>query len=73
LYSGQDDFSVGITRIDDEHKRLIGLINRLYDGMKASASLLSLETMEFLRDWLGVHILKEDKAYSSFLKAKGMQ
>jgi hemerythrin len=127
-----ESFSVGIGSIDEEHKRLIALINRLYEGIKenkqeqvlgpifnelgdytrshfaheeeifarygypedqehalqhallvgelqdlkagsrANASLLSLKMMEFLRDWLGVHILEEDKAYSAFLKERGV-
>ncbi len=129
----REEFSVGIHRIDEEHKKLIGLINRLLEGMRenrheqvlvpvlnelvdytrihfaneeallvkhgyptaaghsaehkrivaellalkddklSSPSLISHETMEFLRDWLGTHVLEEDMAYAPFLKAKGVE
>jgi hemerythrin len=129
----REEFSVGIHRIDEEHKKLIGLINRLLEGMRAnrhgevlgpifgelvdyarihfaneealllkhgypaaaehaaehrrfvgelsalmadklsSPSLVSHEAMEFLRDWLGAHILEADKAYAPFLKSKGVE
>ena len=34
---------------------------------------LTLEVMEFLRDWLVKHILGSDKKYSPFLNAKGVR
>ena len=129
----REEFSVGIHQINEEHKKLISLINRLLEGMRenrqeqvltpifnelvdytrghfaneeallvkygypavvehaaehrrivsellslkedklSSPSLISHETMEFLRDWLGTHVLEEDKAYAAFLKAKGAE
>jgi hemerythrin len=54
-----------------QHALLVGEPGELKDGARTNASLLSLRMMEFLRDWLGVYILEQDKAYSAFLKGKG--
>jgi hemerythrin-like metal-binding protein len=54
-----------------EHARLIRELVDLRENPHVSSNLLSLEMMEFLRDWLSVHILEQDKAYSAFLISKG--
>ena len=43
-----------------------------FDTDKSSGSLLAIETLSFLRNWLINHIQKEDKKYGPFLNAKGV-
>ena len=39
LIEWQDSFSVGVTRLDDDHKRLIGGINRIDEAEKSGKSV----------------------------------
>lgn len=132
-----DSYSTGIALMDQHHKRLIALINRLYTDvfacedideeraltnsilvqledyaeyhftveeqlmneyhfpeynnhlaehdffrekiialasrLAAGEAALSFTTFEFLRDWLTVHILINDKKYAPFLQEKGVK
>lgn|SRR5271166_660699 len=126
-----EKLAVGVKVLDDDHKKLIDMLNQLDDGMKAGhgkealakvleglvsytkfhfareedffaktgypaathkkehADLvtkvldlqarckrgelaLSLETAEFLKDWLTSHILGTDQKYGAHLNAKGI-
>jgi len=124
-------YSVGVTSIDEQHKRLIALINELHDAMLANrgtvavnqvlvqladycdehfsyeegllqkaqypgfaihrekhvrmaeqvrkltsqaqrgGAVVTLEVMNFLRNWLDKHILGTDKEYAPLLSRKG--
>jgi len=109
-------YSVGIDSIDQQHKKLVDIINELYDGMKQGKGqqvlnrtftelasytqthymrsmshkkehtellkqvtlyaeqyqngkiMMSMEVMDFLKNWLLNHILVVDKAYTDFFK-----
>ncbi len=123
----------GVQIVDDQHKNLVELVNRLYDAMvkgkgnqalggiltelidytvyhfkteedlfrqysyreaehhiaehndltqKAIAlkqafdggkTAITLETMNFLKDWLVNHIMKSDKNFGPFLNSKGVK
>jgi hemerythrin len=125
-------FSVHIKEIDEQHKKLVHLINSLYDAMKAGQgkdvlhhilaelidytknhfskeekmmsqyaypaaalhkiehdkftkkvmtmqkdleqgnAVLSMDVLQFLKDWLLQHIQKTDKQYSPYLNNKGI-
>ncbi|MGO9379278.1 MAG: bacteriohemerythrin [Dissulfurispiraceae bacterium] len=125
--------SVGVTELDDQHKKLIGIINQLNEAMKvgkgkdvmgktiaslieytkyhfgaeekilqanaypsliihkkahesltgqvvdlqknfgAGSLIISIEVMNFLKDWISKHIMSTDKQYSPFLKGKGVK
>jgi hemerythrin len=128
------DFSVGVAIFDDEHKKLIGIINRLHEALETGVDRTALqkttddlveytlmhfrheemyfddwaypdaanhiachaklrqqvfdyrkqiqdkdslelgrELAVFLRDWLGNHILVEDRKYGAFLYEKGLR
>lgn len=128
------EFSVGVAIFDDEHRKLIALINQLHDAITTGASQNDLnaicdglieytlmhfrheemyfddwgypdaaahianhaklreevftyrqqigevdganladEMMEFLRQWLTIHIMVEDRAYGEFLYDKGVR
>ena len=36
-------------------------------------TIISLETMNFLKDWLNNHIMKTDKMYGPFLNSRGVK
>jgi hemerythrin len=129
----QDDFSVNVREIDDQHKVLIAMINALHEAMLANTArdlqrqtvnrmaeyavkhfaleekymtqsayagyqkhkqehdqfttktlelqarmdkrgfVLTLEILNFLRDWLRDHILKVDMEYSSHFTRSGLR
>jgi hemerythrin len=129
----QDDFSVKVKEIDDQHKTLIQMINSLHEAMLVHKArdlqkqtingmadyavkhfaleekymkqfgyagyqkhksehdqftakaldlkermdktgfVLTLEIINFLRDWLRDHILKVDKAYSAEFSRHGLR
>ena len=133
FFDWKDDYSVGIAKIDDQHKKLVGFLNELYDAMKAGKGKDALDTVlvglveytkthfateesmmklhkypdyevhkekhdkltayvidlkkkfdagqisnpiqitNFLKDWLGKHILGTDKMYGPFLNGKGVR
>lgn len=133
LLNWNNSYSVNIAEIDNQHMKLVDLINRLFDAMKAgkgteatgqilnelvtytiyhfgyeekllasnqypsllthknehllltkkvqelkaaqlkNSAVVTIETMNFLKDWLTNHIVKEDKKYSAFLNAKGIK
>jgi hemerythrin len=129
-----DKFSVGVAAIDNEHKRLVQMLNELYDAIQAgrgkdalgkildgliaytaghfaheerlfaetgypasaahtkehedlkkqvldvqakyragATGVLSLEVMNFLKNWLVVHIQGSDRKYGPHLNAKGIK
>lgn len=132
LINWSDSYSVKVKEIDNQHKKLVELINLLHDSMKegkgkealdkvldelvkytvyhfsyeerlfekygypeakihtrqhndlieqvkkfvkdfeSGKSILAMEVMNFLRDWLMKHISGDDKKYSSFFNAKGI-
>jgi hemerythrin-like metal-binding protein len=132
FFAWNTNMSVGVKASDDDHKKLIELLNRLYGGMKggqgrqvvgkvlddliiytkshfareevlfdrtgypaalehkkqhrelvrqaeelqarykSGESALSIETLDFLKDWLNNHIQGTDKQYSSHLNAHGI-
>lgn len=128
-----ESMSVGVFIFDQQHKKLIGLINQLHDAMvvgkgkevlgevlteliryteyhfkaeeklfeqyafpdvhkhtqehaelttkakdlknafDSGKTMMSLETMNFLKNWLNNHIMKSDKLYGPFLNSKGVK
>ena len=129
-----DRMSVGVKIFDDEHKKLVGMLNALFDAVQAgkgkdalgkildelinytknhfareedymtknaypdfpahkkehedlakqvievqkkyhagSTATLSMEVMNFLKNWLIKHIQGTDKKYGPFLNAKGIK
>jgi hemerythrin len=133
LMTWTDSMSVGVKVLDEDHKKLVGMVNELHDGIleghrhealahvldqlvqytkvhfareeqffaktqyaqaaehkkehddlivKAgelqsrykggSTSMLSLETMSFLKSWLSHHIQGSDKLYTKHLNSSGI-
>lgn len=130
LLNWDNNYSVGVGAMDDEHKKLLAIMNNLYDSMKAGKSkevldqvfqdlidytkfhfsdeealmkqvnypglneqliqhkeltnkvleyqnkfktgalFVSIEVMDFLKNWLINHILRSDKKYGEFINKK---
>jgi hemerythrin len=56
-----------------EHDKLTKQIISFQEEFQAGRSTLSIELMQFLRDWLTNHILGVDKQYTPFLNGKGIR
>lgn len=54
------------------HVELTKQVVEFSDRFKRGEAALNVRLMNFLRDWLTNHILKEDKQYSACLKANGV-
>jgi hemerythrin len=133
LFDWKEEYSVGVPTIDEQHKKLIAIINRLHEAMLAGSASkvmdgifaelldytvyhfsteeklfqqhqypqtsvhtnkhidltktaqqlqsdfasgktrITLDTMNFLKDWLNDHILQVDKQAGAFLASKGVR
>jgi len=56
-----------------EHDELTRKAKELKADFEGGNRMISIEVMNFLRDWLNVHILQEDKKYVPFLTSKGVK
>lgn len=54
------------------HKKLVRQVVEFQEQYNSGEKDVSLELMEFLKDWLINHIKDVDKKYSSFLLSKGV-
>jgi len=67
LFPWSDDLSVKVTLIDDQHKKLIALINTLHDAMRAGEGKQVLEkTLKELADYTVYHFQTEEKYMQQF-------
>jgi hemerythrin-like metal-binding protein len=61
----KDDFGVGIAIIDQQHKKLVEMINILYDHMKAGKSGVVIEELlASLIDYTKVHFKTEEDLFA---------
>jgi hemerythrin-like metal-binding protein len=56
-----------------EHDGLRTKAKQLNAEFAAGKVTITVEVLNFLRDWISNHILKSDKKYGEFLRAKGLQ
>jgi hemerythrin len=62
LLEWNETYSVGVTRFDDQHKKLFALINSLNDAMKAGKSKEALgDILKGLIDYTATHFAAEEK------------
>jgi hemerythrin len=54
------------------HQTLIQQVKDIKANYDSSKTVLGMDVMEFLKGWLGNHILGTDKKYSSYLNSKGV-
>jgi hemerythrin len=55
-----------------EHENLTKQVKEIKEQFDSGDTILTVEFMGFLKDWLNNHILQVDKKYSSFLNSKGI-
>lgn len=55
-----------------EHQELVKKVVDIQERFNSGQMALSIEVMNFLRDWLRSHIKKSDKAYTTFFNDKGL-
>ena len=56
-----------------EHDRLTKTVLDFQSKFQKNQVGLTLEVMEFLKDWLGKHIMGTDKRYTPFMHSKGVR
>jgi hemerythrin len=67
LITWSDDLSVSIREIDDQHRKLIGLINNLHDAMKSGQAKNVMEkTFADLADYAVYHFKTEEQYMEKF-------
>jgi hemerythrin len=55
-----------------EHQTMTQKVLKLQEQYNAGNIAITIETMNFLREWLDQHIMGTDKKYSVFLNGKGV-
>lgn len=56
----------------EKHRDFINKVNEFHKGFNDGKLMLSMEVMNFLKDWLKTHINGTDKNYTTFLNEKGV-
>jgi hemerythrin len=56
-----------------EHQGFVNKVKEFKAGFDKGKMMLSLEVMDFLKDWLINHIQKVDMAYAPFFHEKGLR
>lgn len=65
LIDWQDNFSVSIKEMDDQHKKLIGMINQLHEAMKAGKGAIEIKTViDEMINYAKFHFDSEEKLMS---------
>ncbi len=56
-----------------QHKNLVEQVAALKTKFEAGEKVLTLDVMNFLRDWLHDHIIGSDKLFGPYLNSKGVK
>ena len=56
-----------------EHQTFVDEIQQAVSQMSTDKSILAIELMNFLKDWLTEHILDTDQKYVKFFKEQGIE
>lgn len=57
----------------DRHNKMTAKVNALLDEVKNGKGRISIEVMNFLKNWLDKHILETDMKYVPYLSSKGVK
>jgi len=55
-----------------EHDQLRRQAKKLHSDYSEGKITITIEVLNFLKDWLNTHILQSDKKYAPFLNSKGL-
>ena len=67
LINWNNDLSVNIVEIDQQHQKLVGMINELHDAMRARKTLKILgKIIDDLIDYTVIHFSFEEKYFAEF-------
>lgn len=74
-FKAEEEFmkKIGFTELEQhqvEHKKLTEEVENFYNDFKQGKAIVSVQIMNFLRNWLIDHIMKKDKRYGEFAKQK---
>ncbi len=62
LIEWNDRLSVNIREIDDQHKKLVGMVNRLHTAMKeGKADTISMQIVEDMKKYAASHFATEER------------
>ncbi len=65
LITWTEEMSVGVKALDDDHKMLIEMMNKLNDGILAGQSNLALEdVVESLVRYTRLHFAREERLFA---------
>ena len=56
-----------------QHQDLVQQVAALQQKFEAGEKVLTIDVMNFLRDWLNDHILGSDKKFGPYLNSKGVK
>jgi len=61
LFQWRDNYSVGIKKVDEQHKKIVGLLNDLYESMKAGKGKETLGVvLKDLFEYTKTHFVTEE-------------
>ena len=63
----------GLEKHKKEHDDLTRKALELKSAFESGNQTITIEVLNFLRNWLNVHILQEDKKFGPFLNSKGVR
>lgn len=67
LIEWEDEYSVGVKEIDEQHKKLFSLINSLFESMKESSYKKTPENIfQELLDYAKLHLKTEEDYFEKF-------
>jgi|SRR3972149_3015340 len=67
LLTWEPQHSVGVQELDEQHKKIFAIINRLYDVMQTTDEKKNLgEILEEMRDYCDQHFSLEEKYFDLF-------
>lgn len=57
----------------DKHNKMTAKVKALIGEVQSGKSTVSIEVMNFLKNWLDKHIMETDKKYGPYLNSKGVK